>query len=345
MTKKLKEKRPKIQVGPLWDWTKGVTQSALTQFLSCREQFALGYIDGWTPRGFHAALEFGSMIHFMLQRLPGDTERIAFEVCKSYHDARKPQLTSSQEYENMQLHLVSAETIFPLYVDYWAEADSKIKFLHREQVFSIPHKFISPLEPPGCTSEVLIKGMRDGDYRNAVGGLGLFETKTKSQIDDVLIADGLRADFQAMFYLYGQKRDYKENPAEILYNIIRRPQLRLKKGEALVDYAKRVRDDIKERPSWYFRRFEVTVVPEDIEVFIKTTLDPVLCCLLEWWESIKDDPFNRWSSPYHYRNLAALTNKYGKAPLYDLMIRGKQNLYFQRSSVFPELEESLPKGN
>lgn len=347
-----KKKFPANQRSPLWDYTKGITQSGLEKFLACREQFALGYIEGWTPRAFSTPLEFGSMIHFMLEQQFTGKEPVAIAraVTKSYHDTRKKTL-DGLSYDALQLALTNAAVLFPLYVKYYEEEDAKYNWIQREHVFKLPHKF----EPIGFTElpeskpglrlwgpiqEIVLTGMRDGEYRNAKGQLGLFETKTKSSIDDIAIQDGLRADFQTMLYLYSLKREYAESPTEILYNVIRRPQLRLKQNEPLDVYGKRLAEDIQARPDWYFRRFEVTVLLEDIETFIETTLDPVLRQLLVWWESIKDSPFDRWGSPYHFRNLFALTNKYGKAPLYNLMILGRRNEYYQRSSPFPELEES-----
>ncbi len=96
---------------------------------------------------------------------------------------------------------------------------------------------------------------------------------------------------------------------------------------------------IQKRPDWYFRTYEVTVSPGDIECFVETTLDPVLRQLLQWWDSISADPLSRWGSPYHYRSLPALMTRYGKAQLYNLMILGRKSEYFQRSSPFPELKE------
>lgn len=333
------KKRPKISHGPLWDWTSGITQSGLTQFLACREQFALGYVEGWSPRSFSTALEFGSMIHFMLEKqFSGQSpESIAREVTKSYYETRKKTIDATS-HDDLNKNLAAAEALFPNYVDYWKEYDSKISWLKREHVFRFPHKF---LDFQGITREIELVGMRDGDYRNTSSSLGLFETKTKSQIDDTAIQTGLRADMQTMMYLLSLRREYLEEPAEILYNVIRRPQLIQKKTESLQDYAIRISEDIKKRPEWYFRRYEVTVLPGDVETFVQTTLDPVLAQLWQWWEEIKENPLERWSSPYHFRNLTALTTRYGKAPLYNLMIMGRTNEYFHRSSPFPELNESL----
>lgn len=357
MTKAKPTLRKKLQYQqpPSWDWTKGVTQSSLESFMACREQFALGYLEGWASKSFSVPLEFGSIIHFCLEKLATGVTlngnylsrypiHIVKEVTKSYYDSRKKTLNHTDT-NALEVTLANAEAIFPLYVAYWAEYDAKITYLQREKVFRVPHRFdrIEPAKQDDkngfCySSEIVLTGMRDGDYRNSVGELALFETKTKSSIDDVAIQDGLRADLQTCLYLLSLQKEYKEDPKEILYNIIRRPQLRQKKNEHIEAFKERVSADVKERPEWYFRRFEVTVVPGDLELFVKTTLDPVLRQLLQWWESIKDDPFARWASPYHYRSLPALMTKYGKAWHYNLTVRGLKNEYYRKSSPFPELE-------
>lgn len=332
-------KKPKYGFSPLWDWTQGVTQSSLESFMACREQFALGYVEGWSSRSFSVALEFGTLIHFMLEQLTtgDDPVIISRRVTRSYASSRKDTINPS-DFGTMEQTLANAEAIFPHYVKHWQEYDAQVSWLKREHVFRIPHKF---LDFSGVTREVDLTGMRDGDIRDIAGGLGLFETKTKSSIDDIAIQDGLRADLQTCLYLYSLRREYREEPTNILYNIIRRPQLRIKKDEPMDVYKQRVSDDIAERPEWYFRRFVVTVVPGDIENFIETTLDPVLRQMYQWWESIKDDPFHRWASPYHYRSLPALMTKYGKAWHYNLSVRGLKNEYYQKSSPFPELHVSL----
>jgi hypothetical protein len=339
------KKKKEVQVGPLWEWTSGVTQSAIEKFLGCREQFALSYIEGYTPRAFSTPLEFGTMFHSCLEKIGTDSpERIARTVTDSYYKARKATLTGDTD--ALSKAVTDICVIFPLYVEYYKERDAKLSWLKREQMFEAPYHFDKSFgfdNKSGGRVKVILRGKRDGEYRNALGKLALFETKTKSSIDDLAIQDGLRADLQTMLYLYSLRVEYGEEPTEILYNVVRRPQLIIskKKGETLDQYAKRLADDISSRPDWYFRYYEVTVSPGDIDCFLETTLDPVLLQMYQWWESIEDSPFERWGSPYHFRNLFALTTKYGKADLYNLMILGRRNEYYRRSSPFPELEESL----
>lgn len=333
--KPLLKKKLAYQMSPLWDWTQGITQSGLESFMACREQFALGYVEGWAAKSFSVPLEFGTVIHFMIEQMhSGKTpEQIAREVTSSYSSSRKKTLNPS-DHNTLEVTLANAEAIFPIYVEYWNNYDAKLTWLQHEHVFRMPHTFLSL---GGKPIEIELTGMRDGDIRDRVGGLTLFETKTRSSIDDVMIQDGLRADLQTCLYLYSLQKEYKEQPTGILYNIIRRPQLRQKSNERLDDFKARTIIDIRERPDWYFRRYEVTVLPGDIEAFVETTLDPVLRQFHVWWESIKDNPFDRWGSPYHFRSLPALMTKYGKAWHYNLTVRGLKNEYYRKSSPFPEL--------
>lgn len=339
-TRKLK----KTQRQPLFDWTRdGLTQSALTQWLQCREQFSLNYVEGYTSRGFNTALEFGTIIHLAIQRQDeiGKGRTTAYDliadICESYHNARYPQLQGHYDKQTCSKTLAAAEALFPLYHKNVEEDDAKQDWVAREQMFAVPYQI--PLAGGLGNAEITLRGMRDGTYRTKRKGLlGLFETKTRSHIDDNAIATGLRADLQTMFYLLTLQREYNETPKEVLYNVIRRPGQKYLDRDTFKSFKERITKDIQDRPSYYFRRWELSVLESDLKSFQQTVLDPALRVMLDWWESVKTDPFDRFKSPYHYVNLNALYTKYGPAPLYSLMVLGRKQDYYVRSSVFPELE-------
>lgn len=333
---------------PLWDWTLGITQSSLDKFNSCREQFSLEYLHGHTKRGFESPLEFGTVIHLALERVAevgtGHTtaESLICEICESYHNARYPQLKGRLDQDTMRKTLTAAEAVFPLYHKHVAEDDEKQKWVAREQLFNIPYEF--PIASGLGSAKITLRGMRDGTYRtNRKGCLGLFETKTKGQIDDNAIAAGLRADLQTMFYLHTLWLEYGECPKEVLYNVIRRPGQKFLDRDNYASFKTRIKEDIEKRPDYYFRRWEVNVLQSDLETFRRTVLDPALGVMLQWWESIKNHPFDRFQSPYHFVNLSALYTKYGPARMYGLMVLGKAWDYYTRSSVFPELDRAPSK--
>lgn len=326
---------------PLWDWTQGITQSALDRFNSCREQFSLGYIEGMTSKGFSVALEFGTMIHIAIQQhgdpaCKSSPQEIIDGVCASYHDSRVGQL-SKLDIATMSKTIAAAEAVFPLYCQTVGEDDKKQRFIAHEQYFEVPHQF--PVGKGLSHSTINLRGVRDGAYRTGKADyLGLFETKTKSNIDDNAIISGLRADLQTMFYLHSMRLSYNETPKEVLYNVIRRPGQKFLDRDTYATFKQRIIDDIKKRPTHYTRRYEVNVLQSDLDTFRDKVLDPSLRVMLHWWESVKDHPFDRFKSPYHFVNLNALYTKYGPCQLYGLMVLGKRRDYYARSFPFPELE-------
>lgn len=337
-------RKPK-QRKPLWDWTKGITQSSLTNFQACREQFSLAFVEGHTPRGFSIPLEFGTIIHLAIERQDRIGHKrvtaldVITEICEDYHKARFPQLKSRLDIDSMVKTLAAAEILFPLYHKHVREDDEKQKWIKREQLFNVPYEFT--LVDQINSAKINLRGMRDGNYRTIRRKcLGLLETKTKSQIDDNQIQAGLRADLQTMFYLFTLFLETGEYPKEVLYNVIRRPGQKFLVRDNYVSFKQRIKDAITSKPDYYFRRWEVNVLEADLKQFKRTVLDPGLAVMHQWWESVKNHPFDRFKSPLHFVNLNALYTKYGVAPMYGLMVLGRVRDYYTRSSVFPELDHA-----
>lgn len=327
---------------PLWDWTKGLTQSAITNFLNCREQFALSYVEGWTPTGFSVPLEFGSMIHLAIERWAATSAAktskktaldIICEITESYHNARAASL-KREDIAAMSKTIAAAEALFPEYAQAVAADDSRQQWVAHEQLFGIEHQFT---DCEIVDRVVVLRGVRDGVYRTKAG-LGLFETKTRAMIDPNRIQAALRADLQTLFYLFTLSLETKETPRQVLYNVIRRPGQKFLDRDNYASFKSRIQADIKSRPSYYFQRFEVEVQPTDLEVFRDRVLDPALRQIIHWWESVMDHPFDRFRSPYHSINLNALVTKYGLCGLYEMIVLGNRHNYVKRSSPFPELE-------
>lgn len=341
------KKKPLIKLKkrqPLWDWTRdGITQTGLSQFLACREQFGLGYVEGWTSKGFSVPLEFGSVIHLAIEK-NGDPHNsdapatIIEGICSQYHDARVNTL-SKNDVATMSKTLAAAEAVFPLYAKEVEEDDKKQKWIAHEQYFNIPYEF--PTANGLGTMGIQLRGVRDGAYRTRrYDHLGLFETKTRSQIDDNAVQAQLRADLQTMFYLHSMKLEYGEIPKEVLYNIIRRPGQKFLDRDNYKSFKERIIADIIKRPSYYVRRYEITVIESDLTTFQTKVLDPALRLMADWWGSVKENPFDRFKSPSHFVNLNALYTKYGTCQLFGLMVLGRRKDYFTRSLPFPELENA-----
>ena len=319
---------------PLWTLDTGITYSGLSLWLECREQFALQYIEGKTPKKLNEALEFGSIFHKALEhQFEHDTPVACINtICRNWKRRRLKHLNPAER-KALERLLGLARVLFPIYCKYWGKEDATLKWVSRESKFAIPYTVKDP--PKDKTFQ--LRGMRDGVFKKGKD-YGLFETKTKSIIRPDDIVDQLRYDMQTLLYCLTIQHDYGVPPKKILYNVIRRPGL--KQGVApLESYLQRVRDDVESRPDHYFLRFDVTLKKDDLERFCKRTLDPVLLNLDAWWSEVRHTPFSRGAARLHYVNSNALIGKYGKAQMYDLLVLGKDSPYYNRSSVFPELEE------
>lgn len=324
---------------PLWTPLAGITQSALTKFVDNPEEFAQSYIDGVTSNKVKDSLEFGNLFHLCCE-FQGKASAIAIakKCCDSYQKTRGTSVGPKEMFDLQKL-ISKVRTVFPLYEAYWREKEKLKKWVSREKMFSVPYTF---KDIDGKPVTINLVGKRDGVFRNKPGDLCLRETKTKSEINMEAIRDGLRADFQTLFYILAARLEFKEDIKEVDYNIIRNPGQHYTKTDSLQSYQKKIETDIGKRPSHYFARFLVTLSPDTIERFCQMSLDPALRRLLQWWRSVEARPFDRWASPYHLLNLPALTSgRYGRSDLYEKIIRGQRTGYSIRTTAFPELSESI----
>ena len=176
--------------------------------------------------------------------------------------------------------------------------------------------------------------------------MGVFETKTKGQINQTAIRDQLKADLQTLIYVTTAMIEFGEMPKKVMYNVVRRPQLKRKQNEGLNDFLKRIKADVIKRPKFYFMRWNVDLLKSDIINFRKETLDKLLGIFCQWADGLKKigaldgKPDKRFDTPYHFRNCTALVGRYGRVDMFDLLTKKNTSGYLKRKSCFPELDES-----
>lgn len=311
---------------------------------------------------------------------------------------RKGPKFSPEQAVDLEYVLGSVEAVFPAYVAYWNENPTfiikeeidvsassgkvnrrKIKetrifdrdliYLEQEAKFEVPHVL-----PSGRV--VKLRGRRDGVFLHPTDNtVWLLENKTKGNIDEEGLQATLHKDAQTMLYSYTisqatfASKDKKGKtiafdkvcPSGVIYNVIRRPGLRPKKGESLPQYVQRIHDDIKERPRHYFMRWKVDLTEADLKFWVERTLNPVLERIVTWWESIKHNPFDPWTTPapnapwegnaenedlvpnpHHYERPFGIYDSSqfsARGDFFEPLARNNYFGYYQRSVPFPELEE------
>jgi hypothetical protein len=323
----------------LWKLEDGITYSALSKWIDCREQFALQWIDGLTPKKISVPLEFGSVMHYGLEhQFCGQApQQVINTITSQYRSHRSKTITGSGERDTLDYILGLAEIVYPQYCDFWHYDDHNINWIEREAKFKLNYEF--PTHEG--QRQVTLRGMRDGIYSYGTV-YGVFETKTKSKIIEKDIIANLHADMQTMMYCFCTYLSTGRYPNEVKYNVIRRPDVYRRKNEPLHPYLQRVKEDIKSRPEFYFMRYTAAITSSDIQHFVAKTLNPVLALFVQWYDSVKKNPVGnaRFQSPYHFLNSTALVGKYGRAEMWDAIF-GDLQPYKVRQAVFPELEDSF----
>lgn len=315
---------------PAWDLYKdGVSYSLLCKFRNCRERFRISTVEGLRPSERKAAMEFGTIFHKALEyAAQGKTSS---------------QITTAlfQFYKNTSVDqdlIRQACILVPHYNKYY-EKDRHV-YIGQEEVFDVPYKSVT-------TGKIIrLRGRRDEIYQ--VGNtIWLQENKTKTTIDENKILQTLPHDLQTMLYVYSMTHDYSGHKiGGVLYNVIRRPGLKQGAKESENQFYTRLNDHVAQDPSHYFKRYEVELVPSDINRFFNYTLVPLLENVVVWWESIKSDPFNPWVdeqgkvNPHHWRTPFGIFDPMtiGVGDYFDYVTTGSELGLERVTTSFPELE-------
>jgi hypothetical protein len=315
--------------------TYGLRQSMIEKWLDCREQFRLEVVHGFKNPMGSAAIDFGEWWHWLLGRHYGSRHQSAATPMKDLEQAvriysakfqqENPHLPEKRR-DAMELGFLKTKALWPVYLEKYAAEDAEKEWVGIEQEwefdYSLPplclggklqtsqrYEVVEVLE--GC--KVPLSGIMDGVFRKD-GRLWLFETKTKSRIDEMEIEDTLQFDIQVNLYLYAIYRIFNEWPAGVQYNVIRNPSTEPGKRNAEThdEFVERLSKDVAKDEDHYFKRWELEVTQEHIESFLNKTLDPILRDIQLWAYGITP----------HYVHTKALAGKYGKCAMYDPITKG-----------------------
>lgn len=253
----------------------GVTQSILTAWDACPVRAKM-MLEGWMSPAPNEALFFGSMFHTLLEdhyTICGPDEVIDLEqFFKSYKKK-----SSGIKGEILEKSFAMAEALYEPYCDFWDEDDNNKEWEALEPVFDISIPGYGTKAEDGS---LRLRGRIDGIFK-VKNKLWLLETKTKSQIQEASLMEQLNLDFQNLFYIHAAEKIFKKPISGVLYNVIRKPQLRQRAQEELWDFANRMKQDVESRPEFYFIRYEVSYPRRAIEEF-NDELTSMLLDFIEW---------------------------------------------------------------
>lgn len=324
-TKKAKVTAPVWSLdNPLWRLERdGLTQGFINNFLNCRYQTYLNYWEGWTKDVFSEALAFGIAFHDCLSKTDGatDLDWQRHRWLGYYSEQQKADEMPFKQRKDFELMVGKVHTLASAYRDHWQSEDEKIEWVVREEVFKVK------------TSLGLFTGRWDGVFRDKDGRLWIHETKTASQIDEDGIALTLPFNVQSMLYSYAAQEHFQEPVHGVLYDVIRKPQIKQGK-QTLGAFLTRIKDDIAERPKFYYLRWRFTLSQSALKSWKTHWLPTAITDITDWAYAVSS-----CDKPINYMNPSALVGKYGRCQLFDMICTGSKKGYHQRSVCYPELED------
>ena len=328
---RLKPKRPPkpktVAPSPSWTLDKGVSQSLLNRFLGCRERFRLYAVEGMREGGSRDQMDFGTYFHDLLEnysRNPNHSAEAIILMTQKSVNSRCPNLS----HELRQV----CETIFNRYVWYFSE--TKYHYVDQEAVFDVNYAV------PGYRT-IRLRGRFDEIILRPDGTIWIQENKTKEKINAEQLVSTIPLNLQTMLYAVAAQLHYGKKVSGIVYNVIRKPTSKpskvkmnkaeleawkaenpkskaLQRQETQFEFLERLDNDIESRPEHYFLRWEYGLTDSKLELWRKHVLDPILISLIQWWESVKHDPFSPWEERDEKGNLVQIPDTNGKGHLIPL---------------------------
>jgi len=222
-----------------------LTASRMSSFLFCQRKHFWRYEIGLRRQVDADALRFGTAWHTAMEsRWNKASLDVAFQAAIS----------------DKTLDKVQAETLSGMLVGYYSlYQDDPVKTVHPEVEFRYPLAGSRKFEVAGKIDGLCV--MQDDS-------LALLEHKTAGcdigPDSDYWIR--LRGNPQVMQYILAA-RQLGWDVSRVIYDVARKPAIRVKQNETPEQFGERLAIDTKERPEFYFARRDVPILEDDLAEF------------------------------------------------------------------------------
>lgn len=324
-------------VAPSSNWTidDGISQSLLNRFMGCRERFRLYAVEGLREFGTKTAMDFGSAFHDLLEIASKHPHKTPEAVITHYRRSKKSKRVSLQDKDMLLCFL-----LFERYC--WFFSETTYRYLDQEAVFRVPYKI------RGYRS-VDLRGRFDGIIQRDDGSIWIEEHKTKGQVNTDQLDATIPYNLQTMLYAVAAEKHYKRPVSGIVYNVIRVPGQKQGKNETVMELLERIDEEIIKNPKYYFYRWQLPIDRAHMDRWKRMTFDPLIISVIQWWESVKNDPFSPWEiendqgeavpNPHHWQRpfgvYDSLTN--GVGDYFNLLTRNVSVGITKDNKPFQEL--------
>jgi hypothetical protein len=290
-----------------------LTHSCMSTFKTCQRKFEYSYVKGIRKDVDSKPLRLGGAVHKGLELIATQSLEAACEAIIAEYSV-VPAWANTDELVNDWL--TEGAVALQLVRGYARQYQSDgFKVVAAEVPFELP--IINP-ETGRPSNTYRFAGKIDRIIETPAG-LMILETKTTGEsIDpesDYWLR--LRIDTQISGYiLAARKLGY--DVQSVMYDVIRKPSIRVTKKETIEQYAERLYNDLAERPGFYFARREIPRLESDLDEFRR-----------ELWRISKDVRDSELAN-FFYRNTSACLAPY-KCTYWSLCTNG-----FTPSSTLPD---------
>lgn len=303
----------------MWKIEDGITQSFLRSFLTCKRQCYIQYIEGLVPQKTSIKFLFGSMSHYIISESIKQKRPYLFpeEIQKLIDEYKIPEYDLYSEDEHKELRRIFSllKVMMPSYMAYYGP-DFRRDWVLNETLFDTVFE------------DIRLRGRIDGGYIENER-LWITDTKCFSTFDEDVIYSTMPFDLQCMFYLTAGSTLYNRIGG-FVYNIIRKPQHKIKKDESNNDFEQRLAAEIGKNPKHFFTRIVYEPHMKELTNWQLSFLHQIYEEIIAWKKSGFVSPINPLN----------LITKYGKCAYFDIITHNNRRNYVKKSTVFPELEEN-----
>lgn len=237
-----------------------LTTTRLTTLRTCPRRHYLGFELGLARVRQDAPRRFGSAYHRGMERRNGGVSLVDVVAEARTGYATCPDWADPTDWA------VECETLAQLLAGYfWRYENDDLEVLAAERPFEIPLTNPDTGKP---SRAFLLAGKIDAIVRLPDGRLAVLEYKTAGEdiSSDSEYWLRLRCDGQISLYVIAA-RALGFDVATVLYDVTRKPTIRLRQNESPQQYGQRLLDDIATRPDFYYARREIPRLEHDLAEF------------------------------------------------------------------------------
>ncbi len=303
---------------------KDLTNSARSSFLNCRRKYQYSYVYGLAPRKPSIPFLVGGLYHNALDRAYTNRfnidlkaeRRVAEKACEKA--SRAPGL-SSEESDKIWTQSSIVMGLLTGYQKLYMKQDKE-----RWEVIEAEGAFDVPL-PNGWR----YRGKTDLVVREKkTKAVVLVEHKTTGRLDAGYIAK-LPLDNQILGYIWAKNKE-KLGIRKVVYNVAKKPGIRLTQKESLKDFCKRLENEYLSNPGAYYYRETLTFEQKDVDNFATEMFKFV-------------DEVDRCQDTKHYYQNTGQCTAMGVCPFMNLCVSGVTEDNLRMFRVKARAHEELPE--